>query len=149
MLFAHLFFLQNFSQNYAFQLNGVYWTLPTEFGFYLILPLLAWLAYRMRRDDSRSWVVLGAGMVVFGICWRAIVFLGVSDSPIGTRVFKMLQLPGLVDQFGIGILFAWCYVRSRQIEQPLNARNSDALTILGLLGTLLVMVSFELVFEQY
>ncbi len=51
MVVSHLLFLQNFSEQYAYALNGVYWTLPTEFGFYLLLPALAWAAWRMRRGD--------------------------------------------------------------------------------------------------
>ena len=39
LIAAHLAFLQNFDAAYAFALNGVYWTLPTEFGYYLLLPL--------------------------------------------------------------------------------------------------------------
>jgi len=74
MVVSHLLFLQNFSEQYAYALNGVYWTLPTEFGFYLLLPAIAWLAWRMRRGDSRSWLWLCLVLVGFSIAWRFIAF---------------------------------------------------------------------------
>jgi peptidoglycan/LPS O-acetylase OafA/YrhL len=149
MVGAHLLFLQNFSERHAYALNGVYWTLPTEFGFYLLLPVLAWAAYRMRRDDSRSWVVLAMLLVAFSIAWRCIAFLGVADQPVGKRVFAMMQLPGLVDHFAIGILLAWGYVRAQQSGRPISGRLSDALTIFGLAGMVMVMAILELIYEQY
>ncbi len=149
MLGAHLLFLQNFREDYAYALNGVYWTLPTEFGFYLMLPLLGWLAYRMRRDDARSWVMLGVLLVAFSIAWRYVAFLGVSDQPVGKRVFALMQLPGLIDHFAIGILLAWGYVRAQQTGKPISGRQSDALTIFGLLGMVMVMAVFEVIYEQY
>ena len=38
-ILLHFAFLQDFSQAHTFVLNGVYWTLPTAFGYYLLPPV--------------------------------------------------------------------------------------------------------------
>src|SRR5690606_20875778 len=43
----HLPMLQNFSEPASHAINGVYWTLPIEFAFYLVLPLIVRLLLRL------------------------------------------------------------------------------------------------------
>ncbi len=60
-----------------------------------------------------------------------------------------MQLPGLIDHFAIGILFAWGFVEAQRAGRPITGRLSDALTVLGLLGMVMVMALFEVIYEQY
>ena len=81
-------------------INGVWWTLPVEFSFYLVVPLFAiWLSPRY---FGRLAVLCLAAMV----CWRYAIVHMLTDAPISTIVQASLQLPGSLDSFGAGMLAA-------------------------------------------
>ena len=79
----------------AAPLNGVWWTLPVELGFYLLLPLLGWLT------GFLSWRMLLGSSLAVTMSWRLWVFLSadvenylvvlpVLDSLVGTLFTFML-----------------------------------------------------------
>lgn len=79
----------------ASPINGVWWTLPVELGFYLLLPLLGWLVSFI----SWRWMLLTSLAITLG--WRYWVFasaqvdnyvaiLPVLDSLLGTLFTFML-----------------------------------------------------------
>ena len=93
----HLQFLLwlNLPPYMAAPLNGVWWTLPVELGFYLLLPLLGWFA------GFINWRVLLIGSLLITLGWRSWVFataevenyvavLPVLDSLLGTLFTFML-----------------------------------------------------------
>jgi peptidoglycan/LPS O-acetylase OafA/YrhL len=93
----HLQFLLwlNLPPAMAAPLNGVWWTLPVELGFYLLLPLLGWLT------GFLSWRALLGGSLAITMSWRLWIFLSadvenylvvlpVLDSLIGTLFTFML-----------------------------------------------------------
>ena len=110
-IILHFAFLQNFSPTYAAALNGVYWTLPTEFGFYLLLPLFAAFAALFAHGKRAAWLFLSLSLVALAIVYRVLVYATVADAPIDEKRFALLQLPGLIDHFAIGMLLAWVYLR--------------------------------------
>ena len=92
----------------AAPLNGVWWTLPVELGFYLILPLLGWAAGWI------NWRVLLVSSVLVTLGWRYWIFstaevdyyvaiLPVLDSLLGTLFTFMLgfSLNFLPDSIGV------------------------------------------------
>jgi peptidoglycan/LPS O-acetylase OafA/YrhL len=79
----------------AAPLNGVWWTLPVELGFYLLLPLLGWCA------GFINWRALLVGSLLITLGWRFWIFsstevenyvaiLPVLDSLLGTLFTFML-----------------------------------------------------------
>ena len=79
----------------AVPLNGVWWTLPVELGFYLLLPLLGWCAAFI------NWRVLLLSSLLITLGWRFwifssaevenyVVILPVLDSLLGTLFTFML-----------------------------------------------------------
>lgn len=87
------------------------WSLVVEAGFYLVLPLLGWLARprtpRTRRQQLRAEAVLLAGMAVTALAWRVAVHAG----GLGDERVTTLWLPGYLDWFALGmglaVLRAW------------------------------------------
>ena len=91
-------------------LNGVWWTLPIELSFYLVLPLLSPLACRRHK------VLLLVVSMLSMACWRWYV-LGVLD-PVSQLPVWAYQLPGSMDTFGLGMLGAVIHVQySEQRER--------------------------------
>lgn len=91
------------------QLNPVYWTLPVEFDFYLLLPLLVLLV-----SPSR-WVWLWVASIVVVLLYRYLLFhYQVHDVSTGQKVWWMNQLPGRLDQFVSGMFAAWLYSLIRE-----------------------------------
>jgi peptidoglycan/LPS O-acetylase OafA/YrhL len=69
---AHLLFLENYVPAWVTTLRGVYWTLPTEMGFYLLFPLLLPLVGR-----DRPWRFAAAALAVaiayrLGTAWATL-----------------------------------------------------------------------------
>ncbi len=103
-LLAHLFLWFNMGEPLIEPLVGVWFTLPIEFSFYLILPLLAPLI------DRRRWPWLLLGAVLLAIASRYLMhlaYLGVTSPP---RSVVIERLPGRLDQFVIGMLAGSAFV---------------------------------------
>lgn len=109
-------------------LNGVWWTLPVEWNFYLLLPLLAWVLAR-----ARAWLVVLAVLLwvaSFRLAAYESLFSGVLVFGIPTDVYgagMINQIVGRIDQFLAGLLAAWAL-------QRLGARGARFATPLLLLG---------------
>ena len=82
-------------------LNPVWWTLPIELSFYLILPLLILLQRRI----GWGWVfVLCAGT---SILWRAGVMWSFSGENLAARIPVLDAIPGTLAVFGAGFAMAF------------------------------------------
>jgi peptidoglycan/LPS O-acetylase OafA/YrhL len=132
-LFRHLFMLFTPPPLGTVPVNGVWWTLPIEFSFYLALPLLALLL-----RPSRWWMLLAGGLVTMYL-WRHGVVTRMADASIPQRVVATYQLPGSMDAFGLGMLAALLHVNRSQLPGWLLPRMN--LDRLGLLGLALVLAA--------
>jgi len=127
---AHAVLWLNFGPQPVAPLVGVWWTLPIEFGFYLLLPLLAPLLTTRRVP----WLIAGA--IVVTLAYRYGMFQYASDRSIGEKVLLLEQLPGRLDQFVIGAAAAvWA------VHLPDHARATSRWLARGLSlgGVLLVL----------
>ena len=92
-------------------INGAWWTLPIEFGFYLVLPMFAVLLKPGR----------GLAMLILCLCimlsYRYAIYSVylATDVPLYTRASL---LPGVMDSFGIGMFAAY-------LLHHLTARSSS------------------------
>ena len=132
-LFRHLLMLFTPPPLGTLPINGVWWTLPIEFSFYLVLPLLGLLL-----RPGRWWILLAGSLVVMYL-WRHGVALSMMDATIPQRVVATYQLPGSMDAFGFGMMAAFLFVnRSRLPDWLLPTSN---LGRLGLPGLALVLAA--------
>jgi peptidoglycan/LPS O-acetylase OafA/YrhL len=131
-LIGHVFLVQNFVPTRA-TLNGVYWTMPIEWDFYAVLPLLA-LALARCRKSLVTLVVLALVVTFRLLCYRA------AFDPQWARHFDygwIMQLPARLDQFFFGVLGAMAYVRN-----PPAAKTARRLVLLGTVGIAVGMAAF-------
>ncbi len=98
-----LFFVfgQNFTESTLLRLNPPMWTLAVEMTFYLALPLLGWLALRLRRHGRAGQLVVPVAFGVLGLVynWKA---AAVGDVP--ESVSKLL--PAVAPYFALGMIGA-------------------------------------------
>jgi peptidoglycan/LPS O-acetylase OafA/YrhL len=97
----------------GFTLEGLTqtWSLATELSFYVLLPLIAWLAGRRGRGnpDASARFQLAVLAVVVAIAWIWTV-LRVTGA-LGTSTITGYWLPGFLDWFALGMAAAIIQVR--------------------------------------
>lgn len=94
-------------------INGVWWTLPVELSFYLILPALGPLALGKRRWTIFLW------LMIIMLIWRyCVIAFAQDDRNISWLWFS--QLPGSLDSFAIGIMCAYLFVNYQNSAAPLR-----------------------------
>ncbi|MBY0356001.1 MAG: acyltransferase [Rickettsiales bacterium] len=103
---AHILMLHNLRDDWIFSFNNIsLWSLPVEFSFYLMLPLLFMIA-------KRHWGVFLLAAFLLTLLYRWIAFGYVEHSELRTTKFWLLeQLPGRLDQFACGMLAAFVHQR--------------------------------------
>ncbi len=103
---AHLLFLQNFIPAWVTSLRAVYWTLPTEIHFYLILPFVLRFI-----DVDRPWR-FAAFWIVVCIGYRAFSVWSTFHAGIWLT-WTSAYLPGRMDQFACGMAAACALAHGR------------------------------------
>lgn len=140
-LVSHLFMLFNLPPAWTSPLNGVWWTLPTEFIFYLILlPLALLLKTRWGR------VVLLALMAGAWL-YRWWVFQNFEEQGVGMMVALLGNTLGCLDEFIAGTFCAWFYVRHfgrYRLPAP-----PAVFLVLGIAGVLLCLYSIHWLYDLY
>lgn len=146
----HLFFLQNFWMGPHGAINGVYWTLPVEFGFYLLLPFV--LAWTVRPGADSANPALRAAIVALlavaiSIGWRALAVAAYGPAGVPTVFWaSAMHLPGAVDQFGIGVVAALLFLSRGAPDatrDPRCARASNGLVLAGLGGLVFAIYTLD------
>lgn len=125
-------------------MNGVWWTLPIEFSFYLALPLLAPLL-RVNR-----WLWLLAVSLSVMMVWRHFVVVWLADSAVPARVLASYQLPGSADMFGLGMFAALVHVNRNSLPEWLSPpSHMDRSTVQGLLLVVVAIYWLHLRASEY
>jgi peptidoglycan/LPS O-acetylase OafA/YrhL len=103
---VHLLFLENFLPSWVTALRGVYWTLPTEMHFYLVLPFVLRFV-----DVDRPWR-FAAFWIVACVGYRAFSVWSTFHAGIWLS-WTAAYLPGRMDQFACGMAAACALSTSR------------------------------------
>lgn len=140
-LISHFFMYLNLPPLWVSPLNGVWWTLPTEFLFYVLLLPLSLL---LKTRATRAVLVSLIGLVWFYRWW---VFGQFQDQGIGKLVTLMGNTLGYLDIFIIGTLCAYLYVLNRKKEGL--KLPPVVFFILGILGILLCLNSIHWLYDLY
>ena len=102
-------FGQNYSLDTIMRLNPVTWTLCLEAAFYVLLPVLGWLAWRLGPRARVRQALLVGSFIPLGIVWNQIVH----DN--GWNILASKALPAYMPYFAFGMLLAlwaeWCRER--------------------------------------
>lgn len=125
-LLAHAFMFFNIGWNPVQPMVGVWWTLPVEFSFYLLLPFIASFL------RPAKWMIVLIGGISLSLVyrlWAADHFADVS----GAMVFLVSsQIPGVLPEFLMGasaaMLVQWLDLRT---DIRLSANFLDALFLVG------------------
>lgn len=91
-------FGQNYSEATQLRFNPVLWTLALEVAFYISLPFIGMLAYRL--GNVRRVALLLASTVPLGMVWNAFVYYGEQDSVVA------YLLPSYLPYFALGMLLS-------------------------------------------
>lgn len=127
-LIAHLGLWLFMGKHPVMPLNGVWWTLPTEFGFYLMLPVLAYLL------RPKWWIILVLASIAATWTYRMAAYQWVADLPIPNRANTIELLPGHLDQFVIGMVAAYAFVATRLRMRILSEIKINLLFATGTMG---------------
>lgn len=110
-------------------LNPVWWSLPVEWDFYLVAPLVA-LAFATRRALPRGLLLIVLACVGFRVlAWWMIFHQGMDWVTLYRWV---IQLPGRLDQFALGMAAAHALMLGR-------AGSERGLALLGTASALLLV----------
>jgi peptidoglycan/LPS O-acetylase OafA/YrhL len=114
-----LVFGQNYSPDTLLKLNAATWTLAVEIGFYLALPVIGFLALRLR--SARAQVALLLGLVAAGFGWNLVDYLA-GWGPVAGH-----SPPSFLPYFACGMIVALAVEWSRTRDFSLSARQSALL----------------------
>jgi peptidoglycan/LPS O-acetylase OafA/YrhL len=147
---AHLAFLQNFRMDTHSAINGVFWSLPVEFMFYILAPFLVALTWRPQASlagiAARAAVVAAAGIAV-AVAWRAFCVRHWGTDVATLFWASATHLPGHTDQFAIGMAAALLFTAAG--ERAPHGRASDALVVAGLVALAGSMYLIDFRVEDY
>jgi peptidoglycan/LPS O-acetylase OafA/YrhL len=113
-ILSHMMFCFTFDPNKFSSINGVNWSVGIEMQFYLLILLVAPALFWIRKKPVIIVITIVAAMFAAS-AWRYCAALQVPDdnSPVSTYLIfvYITQLPGHLDEFGLGIALA-LFVRS-------------------------------------
>ncbi|MEJ2256137.1 MAG: acyltransferase [Woeseiaceae bacterium] len=140
-ILAHAVMFFNLPPWWVSPMNSVWWTLPTEFLFYVLLVPLSLLL----RNRATRLILLGLVALAWLYRWWLADVL--QPEPLSRLIDLMGNTLGYLDIFIIGTLCAFLYVRQgrRQAHRP----HPAVLLGLGSLGVLLVIYSIHWLYGDY
>lgn len=125
-------FAQNYSEATQLRFNPVLWTLALEVAFYISLPFIGMLAYRLG-SVRRTALMLGS-LVAGGIGWNAYVHYSEAGS------VAAYLLPGYLPYFALGMLLSLALERYSAREGGWPQLGLGPATALMLSGFTLVVL---------
>lgn len=118
-LATHLLFVHNWFFDWNGSINGPNWSLGTEMQFYVLMLLAApWLA------KARPWRIALA-FIAIAWTWRWGAFALLLPGPLDRAYMAQTQLPGMLDEFAMGLLLAR-FVRAEAGRSLLARMRNDA-----------------------
>lgn len=132
---AHIGMIHNLSSKWEGAINGVWWTLPVEMDFYLILPLLFLLIRK-----TNIWLFMVRAITI-AISYKMIIFHFISSESTGYKQYILGQIFGRIDLFAWGMLGAFIYQKYYSIA--IRHRNKryfeNSLILIGAGGIFLFL----------
>src|SRR5256714_10957017 len=106
-------FGQNYSLDTIMRLNPVTWTLCVEAAFYVLLPLLGAVAWRLGPRARGANIALIGALIPLGLGWNALVH------EHAWNIIASKALPGYLPYFAFGMLLAlWSQWRAERRAGP-------------------------------
>lgn len=129
-----LFFVfgQNYSPDTLLKLNAATWTLSVEVAFYLLLPVVGWLALRLGAGSARRQALLLGGLAAAGLAWNSI------DYAAGWGPVASHSAPSFLPYFACGMLVALLVESRRARGVPSLGRAASAGLVAGAAALLVV-----------
>ena len=122
---THLLFIHNLFPGTHGSINGANWSIGVEMQFYfLIYCVLPWII-------RASLLKLAAAFFAIAWTWRLLVFLLLSEHDAFAIFQYTTQLPGTLDQFGLGVLLCKIVVDPRYAGVALWLKNHPVMVLLG------------------
>jgi peptidoglycan/LPS O-acetylase OafA/YrhL len=120
-------FGQNYSLDTIMRLNPVTWTLCVEAAFYVLLPLLGALAWRLGPRARLAQVAMVAALIPLGLVWNSLVHEQTWN------ILASKALPAYLPYFAFGMLLAlWSEWRAERGSPQLTPRATAALVAGGI-----------------
>ncbi len=121
-----LVFGENYSTETFMRLNPVMWTLCLEVAFYISLPLIGVVAYRLARGRASAQAPLLVGLATVGLAYSAV------DYYSGWSAMAGKALPAYLPHFACGMLVAlWAESRRARDAAALAPATTAVLAIGG------------------
>src|SRR4051812_40846536 len=119
-------FGQNYSLDTIMTLNPVTWTLCLEAAFYVLLPLIGAMSWRLGpRALGRQALLVGA-LIPLGIAWNQLAH------DYGWSIIATKALPAYLPYFACGMLLAlWAQWRRRGDAKQIGPRATAAMVVGG------------------
>ena len=109
---SHLLLVHDYSQATKMSINGPFWTLAVESHFYLLLPLLAWMLWRLSLQKTGwRWVIVGM-LIIAAATPSYGILLSVTKHrwPILSDYLTILDVLAYLCIFVCGMACSWFYV---------------------------------------
>ncbi len=126
-------FGENYSMSTVMHADPVAWTLCIEAAFYVALPLIGVLVWRLGPGRPHRQAALLVGLIALTVAWNAIAF----DNRWDARATK--SLPSWLGEFALGMLVAH-WLAGRELHTPARARlRASTTAAVAALGAAVVL----------
>ena len=119
---SHIFLLHNFDFLWSTSINAVWWTLPIELEFYILLPFIVMFT---RKFGVSCFVIISA---ITSVIYKIYLFPYIINETIEYKAWVFGQLPARLVMFALGMLGAEIYLKSS------CKQYSQIFLLIGILG---------------